>query len=102
MMDGPESEMFLYFKALLIKGMYELRSHAESLIMIIEVMSRTAKFPCFARGESVIKALRDRFHCCYSEEQCIAEVENMIYYSMGSWRTSQYDNYQKFTNNIYT
>jgi len=101
-MGGPESEMFLYFKALLIKGMYELRLHVESLIMLIEIMSKSSNFPCFSAGESEIKALRDRFHCCYSGEQSMAEVENMIYYSMGNWRTSQYDNYQKFTNNIYT
>ena len=100
-MDGPHSEMFQYFKALLIKGMYELRSHINSLTMIIEEMSKGSRFTCFVSGESDIKALNDRFHCCYSEEQCITEVENMVYYSMGNWRTTQYDNFQKFTNNIY-
>ena len=97
-MDGPESEMFLYFKALLIKGMYELRTHAESLIMLVEVMSKGSRFPCFSGGETGIEGLRERLRCCYSEEQCISEVENMLYYSMGNWRTTQYDNFQKFTN----
>ena len=100
-MEGPDSEMFLYFKALLIKAMYELRSHAESLTMLIEVMSKGSRFPCFMGGEAAIEALRRRLRCCYSEEHCIAEVENMLYYSMGNWRTTQYDNFQKFTNDIY-
>ena len=100
-MDGQHSEIFLYFKALLIKGMYELRSHADSLIMLIEAMSKNSKLPCFAGGISAIKTLKDRFHCCYSEEKCIMEVENMIYHSMRNWRTVQYDNFQKYTNNIY-
>lgn len=100
-MDGPNSEMFQYFKALLIKGMYELRSHAESLTTLIEVMYKGSRFPCFSGGQASIDALRGRLHCCYSEEQCITEVENMLYYSMGNWRTAQYDNFQKFTNNIY-
>jgi len=101
-MGGPESEMFLYFKGLLIKGMYELRLHVESLIMLIETMSKSSNFLCFSAGESEIKALRDRFHCCYSEEQCMAKVENMIYYSMGNWRTSYYDDCHRFFNNVYT
>lgn len=100
-MDGPNSEMFLYFKALLIKGMYELRAHAESLTTMIEIMFKGSRFSCFAGGEAGIDGLRARFHCCYSEEQCITEVENMLYYSMSNWRTAQYDNFQKFTNNIY-
>lgn len=100
-MDGPEGEMFLYYKALLIKGLYELRTHLESLIMITETMFKGSRFPCFSGGEWGIDGLRDRLKCSYSQEQCIAEVENMVYYSMNNWRTSQYDNFQKFTNNIY-
>eukprot|EP00826_Nyctotherus_ovalis_P059253 TRINITY_DN8220_c0_g3_i6.p1 TRINITY_DN8220_c0_g3~~TRINITY_DN8220_c0_g3_i6.p1 ORF type:complete len:102 (+),score=8.75 TRINITY_DN8220_c0_g3_i6:194-499(+) len=100
-MDGINSEMFLYFKALLIKGIYELRTHAESLIMLVEIMSKGSKLPCFIGGEAAIEGLRERFHCCYSEQQCITEVENMLYYSINNWRTVQYDNFQKFTNNIY-
>ena len=100
-MDGPDSEMFLYFKALLIKGIYELRAHAESLIMLIEIMSKGSMFTCFSGGEAGIEALRERLRRSYSQEQCIEEVENMLYYSISNWRTTQYDNFQKFTNNIY-
>jgi len=100
-MDGVDSEMFLYFKALLIKGFYELRLHAEFLIILIEIMSKGSKLPCFIGGESVTKELKERLDFCYSEQQCIKQVENMLYYSMGNWRTVQYDSFQKFTNNIY-
>ena len=100
-MDGENSEMFLYFKALLIKGFYELRLHAESLIVLIEIMSKGSKLPCFIGGESAIEELKERLNFCSSEKKCIEKVENMLYYSMGNWRTVLYDNFQNFTNNIF-
>jgi hypothetical protein len=100
-MDGPDSEMFLYFKALLIKGLYELRIHAESLLMLVEMMFKGSRFSCFSGGDWGLQELHNRMQCCFSQEQCITEVDNMLYYSMNNWRTAQYDNFQKFTNNIY-
>jgi hypothetical protein len=37
-MDGENSEIFEYFKSLLIKGLFELRRHIEDLLVPIEIM----------------------------------------------------------------
>lgn len=37
-MDGIDSEIFDYFKSLLIKGFYEIRKHLDDILNIIEVM----------------------------------------------------------------
>ena len=36
-MDGQESEIFDYYKSLMIKGFYQLRKHFDDLLTIIEV-----------------------------------------------------------------
>lgn len=100
-MGGIDSDMFLYFKSLLIQGLYKLRTYTRTLITLVEIMSKGSNLPCFKKGEAAIDALKDRLKCCYSEDQCIEAVERMIAYSMGNWRTVQYDNYQKLTNDIY-
>ena len=39
-MDGKDSEMFQYFKALMKQGLYEIRKHLDDLIVPIEIMFR--------------------------------------------------------------
>ena len=84
-MGGEEGDMFRYFKTLMINGLYTLRKHAEYLITMIEIMSDGAGFSCFRRKE-VIEELKERFKCCYSEDQCIEKVGSMVEYSMGNWK----------------
>lgn len=39
-MDGRESNVFHYFKSLILRGMMELRRHVDSFEKIIEIMSK--------------------------------------------------------------
>jgi len=100
-MGGVESDMFSYFKSLFIQGLFKLRTHTEALINMVEIMANGSNFPCFRKNEVAINELKERFKCCYSDDECLRTVESMIYYSMGNWRTVQYDIYQKLTNDIY-
>lgn len=36
-MDGVDSEMFEYFKSLLIRGFFEIRKHLDDILTIIEI-----------------------------------------------------------------
>ena len=46
-MGGLESNMFLYFKVLLIKMMIALKKNVEELTCLISVMSEDSNLPCF-------------------------------------------------------
>ena len=62
-----------------------------------------SKLPCFANTDpkEVIARLRERFHSHKSDNDYIKIVDELIYNSLDNWRTNQYDNFQKFTNDIY-
>ena len=39
-MDGVDSEIFSYFKSLLIRGFFEIRKKLEELLMLIEILMK--------------------------------------------------------------
>ena len=102
-MDGNDSNVFHYFKSIFIRGFIEIRKHAEFLIRLIKVMTKGSKMPCFANTDpkEVIARLRERLHLNKSDNEYIKIVDDLIYYSVGNWRTVQYDNFQKYTNDIW-
>lgn len=46
-MGGKESNMFLFFKMLVIKGFLELRKHTDDLVYLITIMMEDSDLPCF-------------------------------------------------------
>jgi hypothetical protein len=58
--------------------------------------------PCFASGDipGIISRFTERFHLSKGESEYIKVVDDLILNSYDNWRTVQYDNYQKFTNDI--
>lgn len=39
-MDGMESEIFSYFKSLLIRGFYEIRKNLDDILSLIEILMK--------------------------------------------------------------
>ena len=39
-MDGPESNIFHYFKSLILRGLMELKKNYEPFVKIIDIMGR--------------------------------------------------------------
>lgn len=88
----------------------ELRKHVDSFAKIISIMSRGkfpsnvlgSKMPCFAKGEinQIISSFVERFNSNKNEMEYIKIVDELIYNSLNSWRTVQYDNFQRLTNDI--
>lgn len=56
--------------------------------------------PCFGKGVSTIRAMKDRFHLNLTEEQLQELVDNMVESSLNSLTTKLYDGFQYFTNGI--
>ncbi|XP_033112529.1 phosphatidylinositol 4-kinase beta-like [Anneissia japonica] len=101
-MGGLGSDMFEYFKILMLQGLIAARKHQDKIIQLVEIMQMGvgSHLPCFKQGSSTVKQLRDRFHMNLTEEQLQLWVENMVESSMHSLTTRLYDGFQYFTNGI--
>lgn len=98
-MDGLESEMFTYFKSLLIRGFHEIRKNLDDILCIIEIMIQDSKMPCFVRPKTVVSEIKDRISLKYntgvnpSQSDFFELAERLIKSSANNFRTTQYDNF---------
>lgn len=102
-MDGVNSEIFAYYKSLVIRGILEARKHIEILVNVVEAMGKGVPMPCFNSGidlDIVLENFKERFLLKYTEDKAIIIIENLIDKAVSSWRTTQYDIFQKLTNGI--
>ncbi len=101
-MDGENSEMFIYYKSLMIKGMIEAKKHVETFVKIVEIMSHGSKMPCFDKKDIdvVIQKLRERFYEKESDRNFPKIVDDLVYKSNDNFWTNKYDYFQKVTNGI--
>ena len=102
LLDGINSEIFNYFIELLTKGFLEIRKYFDSFVKIVEIMGNNSDMPCFL-GRDINLILRDlimRFHLDKNETEIKELMISLTNDSIKSWRTYQYDMYQKLTNGI--
>ncbi|VDI25141.1 Hypothetical predicted protein [Mytilus galloprovincialis] len=99
-MGGQGSDMFEYFKILILQGLVTSRKHMDKLISIVEIMQSGSELPCFSKGVSTVQALKLRFHMNMTEEQLQLLVENLVEQSLNSLTTKIYDSFQYITNGI--
>ncbi|KAE8220634.1 hypothetical protein CF319_g5873 [Tilletia indica] len=99
-LGGMGSEAYERFKALMRSGFRDARKDAERIIMIVELMQKDSKLPCFALNEHCASQLRDRFQLGMSQTQCDEFVDRLVLMSAGSVYTRLYDRYQSFTQGI--
>jgi len=99
---GQESEMFDYFKRLLIYGFLQIRKNAERIMLLVEMMMTNYKMPCFCDNpEKALQEMQDRFMLNIGDESCIQNIQTLILQSINNWRSVQYDYYQKQWNKIW-
>ncbi|KAI3614618.1 hypothetical protein CBS9595_003889 [Malassezia furfur] len=99
-LGGMDSDGFRAFQQLMRQGFRDVRKHAERFIMLVELMQKDSKLPCFALGDLATANLRDRFQLTLTAAQCDEFVDRLILSSAGSAFTRLYDQYQNFTQNI--
>lgn len=99
-MDGVDSDMFQYFRMLMLRGLLAARKHHEKVVTLVEIMRVGSHLPCFRSSPAVVDSLRSRFHMNLTEEQLQALVDSMIESSLNSLTTKLYDGYQYYTNGI--
>ena len=102
LLDGINSEIYKYFISILTKGFLEIRKYFDSFVKIIDIMTKNSDMPCFIGRDPnlVIRDFISRFHLEKSEKEIEELIINLVKDSIDSWRTYQYDIYQKITNGI--
>ncbi|KIW02033.1 uncharacterized protein PV09_06536 [Verruconis gallopava] len=101
-LGGVGSPGFEDYKSLCKQAFQALRKHAEKIVMLVEVMGKGSKMPCFSSGVgTVVNSLRARFVLHLSREEADAYVEELIQKSAGSYYTRLYDTFQYRTQGIY-
>ena len=101
-MGGHGSDMFEYYKILMLQGLVAARKHFDKVVSIVEIMRSTsgAQLPCFKAGAATVTALKSRFHLGLTEDELQTKVDQLVQASMHSLTTRLYDNFQYFTNGI--
>ncbi|CAB3982755.1 Phosphatidylinositol 4-kinase beta [Paramuricea clavata] len=99
-MGGVDSDMYNFFKILMLRGFLVARKNMDKCLELAEIMQTGSQLPCFVRGSSTVRAMRERFHLNLTEEQLSELIDRMVETSMNSITTKIYDGYQYFTNGI--
>ncbi|KAI9706742.1 MAG: Phosphatidylinositol 4-kinase pik1alpha (PI4-kinase)(PtdIns-4-kinase) [Bogoriella megaspora] len=89
-LGGVGGEGWELYKRLCKEAFQALRKNAESVVMLVEVMGRESRMPCFSGAGvvQVVAGLRGRFRLELSKEEAEAFVESdLIGKSVGSYYT---------------
>ena len=101
-LGGVGSQAFEDYKTLCKQAFQALRKSAESVIMVVDLMSKESKMACFQSGSlATVGSLRARFMLHLTKEEAESYVEDMIAKSLGSYYTRLYDTFQYRTQGIY-
>jgi hypothetical protein len=94
---GLESPMFYFFKILLFKAFDVFKKFSEEFWNLLEIM-KTSEISCFKNFDST--AFQERFHRFISDKEREQLVDDLIMNSFRSKRTTLYDQFQKYSNDI--
>ncbi|CAF2129037.1 unnamed protein product [Rotaria magnacalcarata] len=98
-MGGLQSDMYGYYKILILRALIAARKHMDKLMSIVEIMQHGSQLNCFSKG-NVTLGLRERFHLNMTDEQLEFNVEKMVESSLNSLTTRVYDTFQYYTNGL--
>uniref|UniRef100_A0A8R1HZJ3 1-phosphatidylinositol 4-kinase n=1 Tax=Caenorhabditis japonica TaxID=281687 RepID=A0A8R1HZJ3_CAEJA len=100
-MGGVDSDMFLYYKSLLLRGIMAARKHYRRIVSLAEIMSTGSKMQCFRAGIETVRSLESRFHISSTDEQLQQIVDSLVDGSRDNYTTRFYDSFQYYTNGIH-
>ena len=102
LMGGVDSSIFCYFKSLFIRGLFVARKNMDIIANLIEGMGVGVAMPCFngRNLKEIISNFKERCFFRYSEAEIVPQVNNLLDKAVNSWRTTQYDYFQKLSNGI--
>lgn len=99
-MGGQGSDMFEYFKILILQGLVAARKHLDKITTLVDIMRSGSQLPCFTSNAATVQSMKQRFHLNLTEDQLHALVDSMVEQSINSLTTKLYDGFQYLTNGI--
>merc|ERR1712029_243072 len=99
-MGGQGSDMFEYFKILILQGLVAARKHSDKITTLVDVMRAGSQLPCFTSSSATVQSMKQRFHLNLTEDQLHSLVDTMVEQSIHSLTTKLYDGFQYLTNGI--
>jgi phosphatidylinositol 4-kinase len=91
---------FPLFATLLKAAFLSVRRHVDDLCVLVELLQRESKLPCFTLGEGTVVALRGRLKLELSEKEAEMWVDSLVERSRGSAWSRGYDLFQALVNGI--
>src|SRR5947207_671374 len=82
------------FIQLLKSAFLSVRRHVDEFCVLVELLQRESKLPCFALGEGTLTALRGRLKLELREKEAESWVDTLVARSKGSAWTRGYDLFQ--------
>ncbi|KAJ1658893.1 Phosphatidylinositol 4-kinase pik1alpha (PI4-kinase)(PtdIns-4-kinase) [Dispira simplex] len=100
-LGGLDGVKFTEFRDLMVKGFLALRKYADNIILLVDMMQKDSKLPCFVSSSAnAASALKERFQINLTETQVNDYVDNMIVSSCCNVFTRLYDTFQYYSNGI--
>ncbi|KAF7723350.1 Phosphatidylinositol 4-kinase pik1alpha (PI4-kinase)(PtdIns-4-kinase) [Apophysomyces ossiformis] len=99
-LGGVHGEKFAEYKALMKAAFIAVRKHSENILLLVEMMCKDSKLPCFQNGEMTVQQLRDRFQLQLTEPQVEEFVDKLIMSSCCNVFTRLYDTFQYYSQGI--
>ncbi|KAL4095513.1 hypothetical protein PRIC1_008887 [Phytophthora ramorum] len=101
-MGGTQSDYFKAYVIFLIQGFLALQQHADTILMMIAIMAQESSCPCFLsqNPRDILSTTKQLFRLDYDQSQVIKHVISLVRRSHNSYRTRQYDVFQRMTNGI--
>jgi phosphatidylinositol 4-kinase len=91
---------FPLFTQLLKSAFLAVRRRVDDFCVLVELLQRESKLPCFALGEGTVLALRLRLKLELREKEAESWIDSLVERSKGSTWTRGYDFYQALVNGI--
>jgi phosphatidylinositol 4-kinase len=102
-MGGRESDMFHYYKVLLVQGFLTVRKEHSALELLVRLMDVPGStLGCFSSSSPghATSSLSARFALSLTERACVDHVLGLVVVSLDHWKTRYYDSFQWYSNSI--
>lgn len=101
LLGGMNSEPFLRFVELTVRGFLVARRLVGPLVSIVSSMADSS-LPCFSHKDDNLARMYDRFYPNERESEAARRMRDLVYDAANKWTTKAYDGIQKLQNNIYS
>jgi hypothetical protein len=91
---------FALYCSLCVQGYLAIRRRADRILLLLEMSRGFGRCYPGLDSDKAVDEVRARLHLDWSERQCADFVLNLIADARDNWRTTVFDSYQQFVNDI--